>query len=302
MRKSIKIINLFKDENIYNIKHIISVNSEDDLNQFWFFLNNLHNDDQEIIQTFLSQFYSIALSYILKKETYFFEITLEDSESFFYFTIFNKKTSSLFKKYSKRAGLDFIHSNNSISIRLDKVAFKKTMKKIEVKNKKREKELIKSVDSSKILKEKKVYTFLEQDDLEELLAQSEDMVDLIDRCKESGLSEKKYTILRSTVSLFCQTLRYYNKIMPFSLTVTKFSNLLNVNKEKFIDLNQYQLSLIVGFIHNIDYWLHTNFVNGGADLYFMDNSMDADYEMISTMINPIEYKSIEMDLDSIFHF
>ena len=302
MRKNKKTVNLFKDKDIYNIKHIISISCEDDLNQFWEFLSNLNTGEQEIIQTFLSQFYSIALSYILKKESYFFEIILEDSQKYFYVTVFNKKASSLFKKYAKKASLDFINSENRISVKLDKSAFDKTIKKIHTKNKKREKNLINSVDETKPKAQKAVYTFLNESDLEELLHQSDDMIKFMPKTSQHSFNEHIFISLRSTLSLFCQTLRYYDRIVPFATTLTKFSNLLNVNKEKFLQLNNYQIDLLKGFVNNINHWLHVLFVYGGADLYFMDNSMNADYEMISLMINPLEYKTQEADLDSIFDF
>jgi len=302
MRKNKKTVNLFKDKDIYNIKHIISISCEDDLNQFWEFLSNLNTGEQEIIQTFLSQFYSIALSYILKKESYFFEIILEDSQKYFYVTVFNKKASSLFKKYAKKASLDFINSENRISVKLDKSAFDKTIKKIHTKNKKREKNLINSVDETKPKAQKAVYTFLNESDLEELLHQSDDMIKFMPKTSQHSFNEHIFISLRSTLSLFCQTLRYYDRIVPFATTLTKFSNLLNVNKEKFLQLNNYQIDLLKGFVNNINHLLHVLFVYGGADLYFMDNSMNADYEMISLMINPLEYKTQEADLDSIFDF
>jgi hypothetical protein len=60
--------------------------------------------------------------------------------------------------------------------------------------------------------------------------------------------------------------------------------------------------LIDGFIENIDTWLQTLFINGGANLYFMDNSLKADYEMIQAIIIPKEDTFDEISLDEIFDF
>lgn len=72
--------------------------------------------------------------------------------------------------------------------------------------------------------------------------------------------------------------------------------------EKFINLDINELEPIFGFINNIEYWLQTVFIRGGTDIYFMDNSMKADYDMIANLINPDDNKFNEVDLDDIFNF
>jgi len=302
VRRKKNIINLFKDEKTYNIKHVISISDEEDLNQSWDYISTANTEKRELTQTFLAQFYNLVLSYIMKKKLSFFEVILEDSDDYLYFTLWNEKMSLLFKKYAKKASLDFLYDDKRISIRLDKKAYYEKRKKIEKKNEKREKNLIKSVNSEKKKVKKPAYTFIEHDDLNELRELNDDMIEFIIQTSKYGFSHDLFISLRSTLSIFCQILRYYDRITPFSTILTNFSNLLNVNKDRFIELNIDQLSLIKGFIYNIDYWLNTLFVNGGADLYFMDNSLNADYEMISQIISPPEANEENMDLDDIFDF
>ena len=66
-------------------------------------------------------------------------------------------------------------------------------------------------------------------------------------------------------------------------------------------LNSDEFSLVYGFIGNIDRWINTLFIQGGADLHFMDNSMKADFETISQIIAPTADEE-NFDLDDIFDF
>jgi len=302
MRTKRKVINLFKDQDTHNIKNIISITCEDDLNNFWDFIANANNENEILIQTFSTQFYSLALNYILTKNAEFFEIILEDSEKYFYFTLWNKKVSRLFKKYSQKASLDFLTDKKRITIRLDKQSLKKSIKKIDKKKKKREEELIKSVTKPDKHTIKQAYTFINQHDLSELLALSEDMIEFSEQSINHGLNDDIYQNLRSTISLFCLTLRYYERIDPIANTLTKFSNLINVNQGKFLNLNKTELDLVDAFMHTINHWLNTVFVYGGADLYFMDNSIEADYQIIEQIINPNNNNFFASNIDDIFNF
>lgn len=303
MRTQANVINLYKDKETDNIKHVVSIADEEDLNQFWIFLTNYHNDEDNMLETFLAQFYNLSLSYLLEKDSEFFEIILEDSTNYFYFSIWNKRVLPIFEDYAIKASLEYLSDNKRISIRLDKIEFQKNLKKITKKNKKREKNLLKSSNEDKaIVKKQKVYTFIDEEDLHELLGQSEDMVEYMFYADNSGFGEHYFISLRSTLSLFCQTLRYYDKIIPFAETITQFSNLINTNKEKFISLEKEEIDLIKGFVNNIDHWLNVLFVTGGADLYFMDNSIHSDFQTIQSIINYDDTQIEDIDLDDIFDF
>ncbi|MBL1243560.1 MAG: hypothetical protein COA39_004055 [Sulfurimonas sp.] len=56
-----------------------------------------------------------------------------------------------------------------------------------------------------------------------------------------------------------------------------------------------------GFIGNIDRWLKTLFIQGGADLNFMNNSIKVDYKTILQIIAPTACEE-NFDLDDIFDF
>jgi len=302
MRTKRKTINLFDDTKVDNIKHVISISDEDDLNQCWDFLSTIDYESFDDVHALLTQFYNLALAYVLNKKTHFFEIILEQNKHYFYLTVWNKKTALLFKKYAKKTSLDFIYDDKLITIKLDKTVYRKQMLKLKKQNDKRQKNLIKSVSKPKKAKPIPAYTFIETDDLEELLKLSEDMQDFIISMKQNGINDSMFISIRSTFSMFCLILRYYNQISPMATTITHFSNLINQNHNKFILLDEDELALIDGFINNIDHWLQTLFIKGGADLHFMDNSIKADYDMISELIEPQKVEFSEEDLDDVFNF
>ena len=295
-----KIFNLYEDTSIFSIRHIFSINSEEDLNQFWNFFNVSNNTTYELPNIFVAQFYNFALSYLINNtDVDFFEIILEESEKDFYFTLRSKKITPLFKVHLQRTSLKFIYNNkNKISIKLKKSKLEKMLEKISSKNEQRQKNLITSINLSKNIEP---YTFIEINDLEELLGISEDMIELMSKATRDNY-KSIFISIRSKFSLFCLLLRFYDKIAPMATVLTCFSNLLNQNRQKFTNLNTMQLDLISGFINNIDYWLQTLFINGGADIYFMDNSINADYKMIAQMINPSDEKFDELALDEVFNF
>jgi hypothetical protein len=302
MRTKRKIINLFEDKNIFSIKYVVSIDKEEDLNQFWDFLTSSENSSHNIINTFITEFYNFALSYINSKDAQFFEIILEENDESFYFTLWNKKIALLFQEYIKNTSLESKYDRDRISVKLKKKKFKDKLQKINANNEQREKNLITSVTKENTPKRVEPYTFLEDDDLQELLKLSDDLEDLMYQINKVGLNENLFISFRSKLSLFCLTLRYYDEISQISVTITNFSNLLNTNKEKFMNLEKEELDLIIGFVNNIEKWIRTLFVTGGADIHFMDNSMKADYNTIAQMTDPSKESVNEFDLDDIFMF
>ena len=301
MRTKKNIINLYEDKKINTIKQVVSIANEEDLNIFWSFVTTSENSAHNLVHTFITQFYNFALHYMENKDAEFFEIILEDTEKYFYFTLWNKKISLLFKEHIQETSLNHLYDDNKITIRLNKLKFQKNIEKINKKNEIRTEELIQSVSNKKTLEIKEPYLFMESEDLRELLKLNDDMQELIFLIQNNSLTNEIFISLRSSISLFCLILRYYDNISPMATTITDFSNLLNLHRNKFIELDKNELELICGFINNIDRWLENLFVLGGVDLYFMDNSMQADLDTISYMISPVEDFD-NNDLDNIFDF
>ena len=295
MRKKQKVINLFNDKEISSIKHVISIGSEEDLNQLWDFSTNSNSASYENIHTFIAKFYNFAINYIRLNDD-FFDIIIEESNDYFYFTLWNKRVSLNFEKLLKKSLSEYLRKWNRITIKLDK---SKCFKDIQ---KKESGEYNKELLSSKP-QIQKIYTFLTYDDLSELVDLNNNMQDIIYNIKESSFDKKSFVSLRSTISLFSFTLRYYEEVSLMATLITSFSNLMNTNEKKFTDLNRLEYKLISGFIQNIDNWMQALFIKGGANIDFMNSSMKADYRTIEDIIEPKNLTlSKSNSLDDIFNF
>ena len=120
MRKKQKIINLYNDYTISSIKHVISIQTEEDLEHFWDFINTHNNSKYILMNNFISMFYEFAHTYVLNHEVHFFEIILEESDANFYFTFWNKHLANSFENYLQKTSTIFLLQDNKISVKLDK--------------------------------------------------------------------------------------------------------------------------------------------------------------------------------------
>lgn len=290
MRKKRKVINLFEDTHLSSVKYVVSIATEEDLNQFWDFLLGSENSTHYVIHTFISLFYSFSLKYLKDDNLEFFEIILEENEEFLYFTLWNKKVSIYFMQHIDNSSLEFLHVKNKLSIKLKKEKISTVLKPL---HKKEIKKIIKVIEP---------YTFLQDDDLQDLIKLNDDLQEVVYQLKKHGFYEGLFITFRSTLSIFCLTLRYYSQIKIIANTITDFSNLINTHKENFLELSDDELALIIGFINNIETWLHTLFIKGGANISFMDNSIQADYNTIVQMIEPPKLLNEDFELDDIFDF
>ena len=120
MRKRRRIVNLYNDAKTSTIKHVISISSHNDLNQFWKFVNSTNNPQYKLINQFSTQLYNFSLTYISNEKTIFFEIIVEESDENFYFTIWNQNAAIEFEKYIEKTSTEFIHQLNRITIKINK--------------------------------------------------------------------------------------------------------------------------------------------------------------------------------------
>ena len=99
MRSERKIINLYDAKNISSVKHVVSIDSEDDLNQFWDYITSLEVFRHLYLHSFVSNFYNFALSYMAS----------EENDKVFYFTLWNEKIANVFKSYLENTSTKFIY-------------------------------------------------------------------------------------------------------------------------------------------------------------------------------------------------
>lgn len=312
MRNKQRLINLYKDENISNVKIVFSIANEEDLHSCWdFFEQNINDDENESLQTLLVILFNTTDKLLRDGNFTFFEVVLEQSDECYYFTIWNKIVTEYFVKLIVQLhDIDFLSDAVCITIKIDKV-----IKNASCPLNYQEEQIdpVKEKVESEVLKEQKIeiksnandlfippYTFLNDSDLEELLELCDDMVDIV-ASADGILTYDNYIKLRSIFSAISLIMGYYKELYEVSEIMKEFSVLVNASHEKFVAMNSDEIALVDGFVNNIDRWVHTVFVKGGADIHFMDDSLKADFETIKMLVEP-EDEDFEENLDDIFDF
>lgn len=296
MRKKQKIITLYNDADIYALKEIISITDEEDLNQFWEYVSASENSENPYLYAFLVSLYELATHFFSDSEGTFFEIILEQSNEAFYCTLWNRRIVEFIQHIWNRRNIEYRIRKKRITARLSKTALRE---KAYLNENERINYLLSPLsDRGEI---RGPYRFMSVEDLTELRALAEDAGDYLGQALDIGITADVFIRIRSYFSLISVTLSYYEEIIQVASVMTEFSMMLNVHKEEFAALTTEKIMLIEGFVRNFQRWLQILFIDGGADVHFMDRSLRADMEMIRIMIDPGAYRK-EENLESIFDF
>lgn len=315
MRNKQKLINLYQDRSIGSVKIVFSIANEEDLNQCWDYFETHLKNDNSTLQTLLTILFNVTDKLLQKEKSTFFEVILEQTRDYYYFTIWNEVVSQHFVKIIKSLqDINFKNDAARITIKIDKIIeaascplsyVEEELQKIEKKESKKKTEK-KKVEKTpvKVSKSPELfippYAFLNSEDLEELLELCDDMVDVVSEA-EGNLTDDSYLRLRTLFSSFSLTIGYYEDLYEVSDIMKELSVLVSASHERFVAMNSDEIALVDGFVNNLDRWAHTVFVKGGADIHFMDDSLKADLQTIKMLVEP-EDESSEEDLDDIFDF
>ena len=301
MRTQRKIINLYKDAQVVPMKQVFSIAGEADLDYCWYYLSEELQDKSEALHSFISLFYEFSNIELLKMPQHFFELIFEFSDTHYYFTIWNEHFVAHFIDFISSKDIDFCADEKRLTVAIQRL--KETSSD---KERHKEHQILASIDSDKHATANiPPYTFIVQEDLEELFGLSDEMMSIMNSVHKHHFIDELFVKFRSCLSLFSLTLRNYTQVKSVANTITDFSALVNTNKARMMTLSKDEIELIDGFITGLDRWLHTLFIHGGAELSFMDNSLQADYQTISMLLVPQEQSCAldeEIDLDDIFNF
>lgn len=304
MRKQQKIINLFNDVHISSIKQVFSIANEDDLDQCWSYFNQNETYTNSDIEKFITVFYEYSNQQIIQFPETFFELILENAEDYYYFTIWNPAVAESFARFIDKQPCNYMSDDKKITIKLKRSKVKPKIVQTAAEDQKNQR-LIAAINSKENATANiPAYTFILNDDLQELLTLCDDMQDLILSAQRHGFVDDLFIRFRSCFSLFALELRHYNELASVADTITNFSALINTHQDNFSSMSRDEILLIEGFINNITTWINTLFIKGGAELTFMDSSLQADYETISMLFAPQsdECSIEEENLDDIFDF
>lgn len=288
-----KIFNTFEDTSTSTKKQIFYIGNKKSLDECWDYFYHYKSDFLSQLSTLIPACYHFFEENMKLHSKVFFKLVLENSPDFFYLTIWNQRCSDIFSVFLKEQNLEFISKGSKTTIKV---------------HKEKENSIQKTTDNlySPITEDTEPrvpYDFLAYDDLVELSSICEDMQDTIIAAKKHGVTENIYSRLRSAFSLFSLQLRGYEELETISKSIENFSNLINSEEERFLQLSDDEIQLIDGLIFSFERWLKTLFIDGGEAIDFMDASLNADMDTISIYIRPQlqERESVE-DLDAIFDF
>lgn len=297
MRRQQKIINLFDDRTIYAVKQVISIGNEEDLNQLWEHISIYHAGLESQSYPFFVSLYELSERFLQSIPGIFFEIIVEQSDDYYYFTVWNKKFIPFVQHHWEKRGIEHLSDTKKITVRLPKPS--NDMK--EATDMLRVTHLIETIRTPHHIVCLEPYTFIEQDDLHELLELADDLNLLLCEAIHHSFTQDTLIKMRSLFSMISLILNHYQEVEDMALIISEFSMMVNQNKEDFLNLSSEQIVLIEGFSHNFERWLKVLFIQGGAEIGFMNRSMRADMETIRSMTQP-QLESSQIDLDAIFNF
>lgn len=300
MRKRQKIINLFNDISVYAIKQVVSISDEEDLNQLWEYIITVNSESSDIYSYFVN-LYELSSRFLESCSEPFFEIIIEQSDEYYYFTVWNKQFIRFARKEWKKRRLDYAYNRKRITLRLSKVLLREKRSERQNAEERRITHFLSTAEGEVSTASHPAYDFLKVDDFIHLMTLSDDIDEYLYNVQRTGYTMDVYTQLRSYCSKIALILGYYEQVDEIAMLMTEFSILLAQHRETFSALRSEQIALIEGFSHNFNRWLKIVFIEGGANLHFMDRSMRADMKMIRAMVEPLDEVEIS-DLDDIFDF
>lgn len=302
MRKKQKIINLYQDSSIHSIKHVISIGNEEDLNQFWHYFDQEIKNDYRLLYSFIGLMYAFLSRLFEEDKELFFELIIEQNDDVFYFTVWNAAVSAAWMRLLEKSQNDFKYKTDKkrVTVKLLKEMLIRHDEVYEDEKKNARENLITSLTVDVPVLQTP-YGFLQTEDREELLKICDDMSDLMYQSKKVGFHHDVFIRLRSYLSIVSLTMSPYPQVSSIAHLTTEFSVFMNSYQDAFKAMHFDEMTLVEGFVNNIDRWANTLFVSGGADLHFMDSSLKADLEVIKMLVAP--QKITEEDaLDDIFDF
>lgn len=301
MRKQQKIINLFEDRLIHSIKQVVSIGDEEDLNQLWEYIMSIHSSDSCETYAFFIGLYELSAQFLEIHPGVFFEIIIEQSDENYYFTVWNKIFIHFARKHWKKRRLDYRFKNKRMTIRLSKSLLKDKKAEKLAQDNSRIDHFLATIQRSATIQPIPPYRFMDSEDVIELNDIAKDMNEYLYMAQQSGFTTEALIKIRTYFSRISMILNYYEEIEQIAIIMTEFSMMIHYYKEAFAQLSPDQIRLIEGFAGNFERWLKILFMEGGAELNFMNRSLRADMEMIRLMIEPPLPVS-EEELDAIFDF
>lgn len=297
MRRKQKIINVFEDKAVYAVKHVISITDEEDLNQLWEYIITAHAHEKSKTYPFFVSLYELSERFLRNFTEIFFEIIVEQSDKYYYFTVWNKSFILFVREHWEKRGVELAYDDKRITVRLHKPVLNEKNEDEEI----RITQLLSRIQKSESTENIPPYSFMESNDLHELIELAEDLNTHLYEAFNTSLTNDVLIRLRSYFSMIAVILNHYEEVEEMALIMSEFSMMINQNKEDFVCLSNDQIGVIEGFARNFERWVKILFIYGGAEIDFMNRSMRADMETIKSLTQP-QIEVSEEEIDAIFDF
>lgn len=297
MRRKQKIINVFEDKAVYAVKHVISITDEEDLNQLWEYIITAHAHEKSKTYPFFVSLYELSERFLRNFTEIFFEIIVEQSDKYYYFTVWNKSFILFVREHWEKRGVELAYDDKRITVRLHKPVLNEKNEDEEI----RITQLLSRIQKSESTENIPPYSFMESNDLHELIELAEDLNTHLYDAFHTSLTNDVLIRLRSYFSMIAVILNHYEEVEEMALIMSEFSMMINQNKEDFVCLSNDQIGVIEGFARNFERWVKILFIYGGAEIDFMNRSMRADMETIKSLTQP-QIEVSEEEIDAIFDF
>jgi len=276
-----------KDE-LYAYTTTFNIQSEKDLDDFWsYFIFRLNLENNESTYDCFARLYNL-LSVNRKLLSPLKHINISLKESSEKYILFIETTiDAMINKFIKRLevlNFPYKHEENVLSYPIDKNS-RKTIAAAE------------KVQAVKY----KVYDFISQDDLN-------DMIACIEKVKDGNYNRiyvNEIADYQDTLSYYASILQPYPQLHIMNSNIAELSIILSLYAEECMSLGMDLKKLLQSFINNIWYWQESLFIKGGEELHFMDESLRADLSQIKMTLHlydEVNEEKNECALDDIFDF
>ena len=318
MRAKQKIVNLYKDGSIYNIKQVVSISDEEDLDRFWHHLD-IHNFHKN--HYFTTLFYNFALKYLESVDSDFFEIILEENDDSLYFTLWNQTIALLFKNHIENQELDFLYKTKRISLKLNKFTcdilnFKEIEDIKELQANKETKDSytmtqndinnIRSTTQENKISALELAELLDDtiaDKIEDLQEAINNIIEVLYKLNKNNHSSMKNQ-LTSIAQIFVQvesiieTIGFFNIVAESCNTLNDFLNTLDTNI--LLDEKKHLLftSSFMSLTQDLEEWIQMLFIKQETkNAHYFNSSFSNNCIEIINMMHEREIESDEDDLE-----
>ena len=148
----------------------------------------------------------------------------------------------------------------------------------------------------------RVFNYMDPEDLEETESLVGDLRSVILMLGSSTLEETEVFKIASLLDNIGRRLTVYTESYAIGQSLTTLSQNISSHTGRFQEIANDLSTLSAAFISDLETWLNMTFFSGAPSEDFMNDTIVANSQTISSMLEPEEASSGEADMDDIFDF